>query len=238
MSRIGQAWPQDESGGSPYPSAWRGDDYAYSVGLGGVRRAGSLRVPTGSNANSNANTRRGDRPKLGRMGSTESLRASEDTGHTDSPAAVKLWGKWISTFTRSSSSSNPTDPISLLLSESDLPITSPTSASSSVPRHASTLRVGTPSYTSPMEFDSASSPDTGIPSSADSLFGREPSGPAYSDGSPAMFFLDGGDRVDEEIWTTLRAMLLPKKESRPSAEQLKDKWEELGLVLSDDEGDV
>jgi hypothetical protein len=44
-----------------------------------------------------------------------------------------------------------------------------------------------------------------------------------------MFFLDGQDRVDEEIWKTIRDMLLPDKESRPTAEHLRAKWRGLGM---------
>jgi hypothetical protein len=46
-----------------------------------------------------------------------------------------------------------------------------------------------------------------------------------------MFFLDGADRVDEEIWMTLRAMMFPDKESRPDAGQLRAKWDDLGMML-------
>jgi hypothetical protein len=63
---------------------------------------------------------------------------------------------------------------------------------------------------------------------------REPTGPPYSDGTPAMFFLDGQDRVDETIWRSLRDMVLPNKESRPTAEQLRAKWRALDMYDEDD----
>jgi len=210
LGRIGQE--REESVipvPSPYPSAWRHDYPA-----GGVRRAGSLRVP---------NQKVFDRPKLGRMGSTESLRASEDVGHGDSPAAVRLWGKWIS---------NPhtgTDPISLLLAD-DVP--SPTT-----PTHSSTSRSGLKvdiSSASPTVSDYQSS----IPVPDDVYnggVGKEPTGPAYSDGSPAMFFLDGQERVEEGIWKILRAMTLPQKESRPTAEDVRKTWRDSGLRLVDEQ---
>jgi hypothetical protein len=196
LSRIGQE-REESIAPSPYPSAWR-MDYG-----GGVRRAGSLRVPKPG--------QRVERPKLGRMGSTESLRASEDVGHEESPAAVRLWGKWIS-----NPRSGSTDPISVLLAD-DPPITSPIS-----PTYASNSRstlkvdISTPS---PVDADTVD----------DAWELREPTGPAYSDGSPAMFFLDGQDRVDEKIWSMLRDMVLPNKDSRPTAEDLRAKWKELGM---------
>jgi hypothetical protein len=145
------------------------------------------------------------------MGSTESLRASEDVGHEESPAAVKLWGKWVS---------NPragTDPVSLLLAEREGPI-SPTQASSRPTALKSEL---------PRPVDEDEGENYSII--------REPTGAAYSDGSPAMFFLDGQERVDEEIRTTLRAMLLPQKESRPSADIVKARWADMGMSLDTEE---
>jgi len=198
LGRIGQEREVDIAP-SPYPSAWR-TDYG-----GGVRRAGSLRVPKGN--------QRGivERPRLGRMGSTESLRASEDVGHEESPAAVRLWGKWIS-----NPRSGGTDPISILLAD-DPPIISPISPT--YPNSRSTLKVDI-STPSPIESQSEEMYDNRE---------REPTGPPYSDGTPAMFFLDGQDRVDQAIWTTLRDMVLPNKESRPTAEQLRAKWRALHM---------
>lgn len=196
LGRIGQEREVDVAP-SPYPSAWR-TDYG-----GGVRRAGSLRVPKGN--------QRGivERPKLGRMGSSESLRASEDVGHEESPAAVRLWGKWIS-----NPRSGGTDPISLLLAD-DPQMTSPISPTYSNPKSTLKVDISTPS---PVESQSEEVYDH-----------REPSGPPYIDGTPAMFFLDGQERVDEAIWKTLRDMVLPNKESRPTAEQLRAKWRALDM---------
>lgn len=202
LGRIGQEREVDIAP-SPYPSAWR-TDYG-----GGVRRAGSLRVPKGN--------QRGvvERPKLGRMGSTESLRASEDVGHEESPAAVRLWGKWIS-----NPRSGSTDPISILLAD-DPPVTSPISPTYASSRSTLKVDISTPS---PIEANPEEVYDT-----------REPTGPPYSDRSPAMFFLDGGDRVDEAIWTTLRDMVMPNKDSRPTAENLRTKWRDLGLYDQEEE---
>jgi hypothetical protein len=208
FSRIGQE--REESivpVPSPYPSAWRHDNPG-----AGVRRAGSLRVP---------NQKVFERPKLGRMGSTESLRASEDVGHGDSPAAVRLWGKWIS---------NPhtgLDPISLLLADDVSSPTSPTQPSTS----RSNLKVDISNHShSPTQPSPTPAPDEEY----EPGMNREPTGPAYSDGSPAMFFLDGQERVDESIWKKLRAMTLPRKESRPTAEDVRKTWRDLGLRLVED----
>jgi hypothetical protein len=50
-----------------------------------------------------------------------------------------------------------------------------------------------------------------------------------------MFFLDGQERVNEEIRTTLRAMLLPQKEARPSADIVKARWADMGMSLDTEE---
>ena len=49
-----------------------------------------------------------------------------------------------------------------------------------------------------------------------------------------MFFLDGQERVDEAIWKTLRDMVLPNKESRPTAEQLRAKWRALDMYAEEE----
>ena len=77
-ARLGLIGTETPLGGSPYPSAWR-------IQPEGVKRGGSLRVPTSS-----------ARPGLVRMPSAESLRASDDvTDGGNSPAGVKLWAKWM-----------------------------------------------------------------------------------------------------------------------------------------------
>jgi serine/threonine protein kinase len=42
----------------------------------------------------------------------------------------------------------------------------------------------------------------------------------YSDGSPVMHFLDGGERVSERVRDVLKAMLSPDPEDRPTASEL------------------
>lgn len=232
LSRIGQE-REDSVAPSPYPSAWRAGDYASGgtgTGAGGVKRAGSLRVPT-----TTAKVIHAERPKLGRMSSTESLRASEDAGHTDSPPGVKLWGRWISKH--ATGTGGGTDPVSLLLAEKE-DHTIPSSAS----RLASTsLRVDTTSSrastTTTATGSNASSPTSPVMPDTAPTTTREPIGPAYSDGSPAMFFLDCRERVDEGVRQVLQAMLQAREESRPTAEQLRAKWEELGVCAGERVGD-
>ena len=94
LSRVGT---EGASGGTPYPSAWREQNNE------GIRRGGSLRVPTSA-----------VRPSLARMPSAESLKASEDltdaqTGY-ESPAGIKLWAKWMQR-------SSIRDPVAALLAE-------------------------------------------------------------------------------------------------------------------------
>jgi hypothetical protein len=74
-SRLGRIGESPTFGGSPYPSAWRGDIQD------GLRRGGSLRVPP--------------KPRLNRMSSAEPIKASDDAvDGASSPAAVRLWAKW------------------------------------------------------------------------------------------------------------------------------------------------
>lgn len=83
LHRVG-----NELGGSPYPSAWRDE---------GLQRGGSLRV----------------RPKLSRMPSAESLRASDDIVAAQSPSGIKIWARWAHSQPRA-------DAVSALLAEEDL----------------------------------------------------------------------------------------------------------------------
>lgn len=217
LGRVGQG-VESSVAPSPYPSAWRADD---TVDFG-VKRGGSLRVPTVVSKT---------RPRLARMSSTESLRASEDLAAgspNDSPPGVKLWANWMKYTTRNGKVPS-SDPVSVLLSEGDqtaLPV-----ANASVSRQTS-LRVTVPSRQP--SLDSASS----SPSSPDDPHVPPPSMPSrfedvipqpYSDGSPAMFFLDGVDRVDERVREVLKAMLAQAPEDRPSARELMRIWDELGV---------
>jgi hypothetical protein len=89
ISRIGDS---PSFGGTPYPSAWRGDVQD------GLRRGGSLRVAP--------------KPRLNRMSSAESLKASDDAvDGASSPAGVRLWAKW-------SQHRGDHDAVSILLADS------------------------------------------------------------------------------------------------------------------------
>ncbi|KAK8865811.1 hypothetical protein IAR55_000958 [Kwoniella newhampshirensis] len=128
--------------GSPYPSAWRGAASTMSgLSQAGVRRTGSLRVPPsysrdqistvtfdglppyGGTAAGGSNAK----PKLKRMTSTESIRASDEVENSESPSGVKLWANWIKNGSAISSSSGGSggsaglgrDAVALLLSEGD-----------------------------------------------------------------------------------------------------------------------
>jgi serine/threonine protein kinase len=187
--RLGRIGLMSESvAGSPYPSAWR------QAAEGGLRRAGSLRVPA-------------SKPRLPRMPSAESLRASDDLvdgpNSNESPAGVKLWANWVK------GSSQGRDPLSLLLAEGDGPVLLP--------------RPTAP----PSRQSSASISPT-------SQYGQEEERPRvtleqYGDGSPAMVFLDGRERVPEEVRAVIKAMVDPLPGRRPTAEGLRRLWEEIGV---------
>lgn len=240
LLRIGQEH-EESVAPSPYPSAWRAGDYAQGgAGALGVRRGGSLRLPPTSTAATvgiASPVISVDRPTLGRMSSTESLRASEDTSHIDSPPGVKLWGKWISR----TPTAGKTDPISLLLAESD-EHTAPSGSS----RTTTTLRVDTSAISRSTSTSTRPSPsDSTMPSSPisperpDRTAPTKPkqTGVAYEDGSPAMLFLDGRSEVPDGVRQVLRAMLQSREEARPTADQLRAKWEELDvrIVIDQDE---
>ncbi|EIW73200.1 serine/threonine protein kinase [Tremella mesenterica] len=211
---------------SPYPSAWRTE-----VESGGIKRAGSLRLPKGRNPVNLNNILNVDavvfgRPKLSRMSSAESLRASEDVvdsqRSSDSPGGLKSWTNWIKNSSISSSSStSSSDPIDLLLVETDdisIP-TTPTSTSKPVSRKTS-LRAPQSRRTT-MSSPLAHAPSPDLPQGEV----NEP----YEDGSPSMPFLNGEERVSEEVRQMLKEMLSPRAGHRPSAEEVVRRWEELGV---------
>jgi len=221
--RLGRVGQEDgmSLAPSPYPSAWRAGEFGPEVG---VRRAGSLRIPASRVA--------GDRPRLARMSSTESLRASEDvTGHHgESPAGVKLWANWIKYATRAGHAP-PSDPISALLSETE-EFPSTRGEGSGTPSRQTSLRITVPPSRQSSHESPVSSPlsPTEPPFQSRSHLPEEP----YADGSPAMMFLDGRARVDEQIRAVLRAMLNPRAELRPTAQELRSVWAELGVGASPD----
>lgn len=198
LGKIGSEQPSNA--GSPYPSAWR----ELGINQEGVKRGGSLRVPGGG----------GDRPRLTRMSSAESLKASEDLVRSetgiDSPAGVKLWAKWM----KQPSSVN--DAMAALLTEHNhetgrglVPI-----------RNGATRRsIDGTSPTSPIIAESTNEAET-VPSLGV---------PLYQDGTPCMLFLDGETMVDIQVREILKEMLDPDPEARPTAAEILRSWDEMGI---------
>ena len=54
---------------------------------------------------------------------------------------------------------------------------------------------------------------------------------AYDDGSLAMFFLDGHERVSAEVRRVLRSMLQADPSARPTAQELGDLWRRLDVGM-------
>ncbi|GMK56942.1 hypothetical protein CspeluHIS016_0307820 [Cutaneotrichosporon spelunceum] len=192
---------------SPYPSAWRADPLPGT----GVRRGGSLRVPTHSH-NSSLSVDIPSTP-LRRVGSAESIVASADAGRSaeDSPAGVRLWAAWHH---------GRHNAVDRLLSDQPSPPRSPISRASSI---RSPLRhVHGP--------DTNAHPDV-VPSPVVAA--------GYADGSPAMFFLgagtEGPTRVPDEVRDLLRAMMEPAPEGRPSATDVLAAWDALGVGVGEGE---
>ncbi|WVW82105.1 hypothetical protein I302_104110 [Kwoniella bestiolae CBS 10118] len=275
--------------GSPYPSAWRGYSNASASGAGypsgagttaalggGVRRAGSLRVPPSYSREHLAATSimvdglsHGVKPKLKRMTSAESIRASDEATSNESPSGVKLYANWVksgpyTTGTPTSNNGPGLDAITRLLSDEDeFDVTSPTNGisrngslrksqddklrrSSSV---KSTTTISDQSSSLPkaiVQLPTPTSPSNELlpdVNSLDEIFDldnkamRQLNEP-YEDGSPSMLFLDGGERVSEEVRRVLKNMLNPFPENRMTAGEIRMYWDELGLGLNlEDEED-
>jgi len=187
---------------SPYPSAWRAQGYP---GENVPRRAGSLRVPAHSESR---------RPRLGRMTSEESLRASEDMadGTEYSPSANQIWAKWA----ENPLASGTARVVAELLAEDGEP-----DASDSLSRTSSIRSARAPSRQSSLNH----SPVSGGASTTISHV--QP----YSDGSPGMKFLDGVEPVPEDVRLVIKAMLSPSPEERPSASELARLWVRFGCHL-------
>jgi len=146
------------------------------------------------------------RSKLARLPSAESFRDLDETPRSaESPSGVKLWREWVK-----GRRGMGQDAISLLLNESGEHITA-TSPHSMISRHCHSPL---PSPISPVLAVS---------------WGAAPATP-YEDGSPAMAFLDGRERVSEDVREVLRAMVDPLADERPSAEEVRRLWE--GYLLS------
>ena len=171
-----------------------------------IRRAGSLRVP-----------RDGHRPPLARVSSAESLRASDDVmngpNSSDMPSAVKLWAKWV----KNVETAQGGDAVSSLLRETD-------SDDQAAPGQVEGQTTADSSRQS--SYSSAMSPAQNF----DTEKGASLSD-AYIDGSPAMMFLDGTERVPEDVREVLRAMVDPLAEERPTAQEVRRLWDEMFLDL-------
>lgn len=138
------------AGGSPYPSAWHDDFMHVPANDKSLLRTGSLRVPMNGSSTSRGSivpasgtTPFGvlplERPGLNRVGSAESLKASEDVIAADSsvgsPSAVKLWHKWVkSADERGGGGAHHARcmPIERLLRPDDAPPSPPTSPASPI----------------------------------------------------------------------------------------------------------
>ncbi|WVF70782.1 hypothetical protein IAT40_005576 [Kwoniella sp. CBS 6097] len=323
LHRVGNDDGMSTSG-SPYPSAWRGYPSATSgagypsgvvpgsTTIGGiVRRGGSLRIPPShSREHLSAVV---EKPRLKRMTSAESIRASDEAGSSESPAGVKLWANWVKTgpavvsSTPSSTvaaglqgsggkSGGPgVDAITRLLSDGDEFELSPTAgisrvssmrkaqegklapasrpqptrghSSSSISGSSSTSDSNTNTNSSPSPYPhsrgeprdtatpehqlQAPTPEsTGPNTPAELAIADESEEPTYidaemmlaaakalqkpyDDGSPAMVFLDGLERVSDDVREVLRNMLCPIQWERMSAQQVRERWDELGVGLDE-----
>ncbi|WWD09223.1 hypothetical protein V865_007345 [Kwoniella europaea PYCC6329] len=299
--------------GSPYPSAWRGYSNTSTTGAGypsgsgnvtvglggGVRRAGSLRVPPSYSrehlaasviVDGHGHGVTSGKPKLKRMTSAESIRASDEATNSESPSGVKLYANWVKSgpYTNSTSTSNMSTPgpgldaVTRLLSDEDeLDVTSPTYGisrnnsislrqsqedrsslnrstslkttspttttttatsmtmnTSDLPKGMMTVQLPTPTSPSsdhlpPMDqINDLLRGDNNRQQQVSSLVSLNE---AYQDGSPSMLFLDGSERVSEEIRNVLKNMLNPFPENRMTALEVRMYWDELGLGLEDDE---
>ncbi|WWC58409.1 uncharacterized protein I303_100949 [Kwoniella dejecticola CBS 10117] len=329
FQRVGNEDGLSTAAGSPYPSAWRGysstsiSGAGYpsgSIPTGGVRRTGSLRVPPSYSREHLAaavdlhgvpsySHGHGVKPKLKRMTSAESLRASDEAGSSESPSGVKLYANWVksgpiatattttSASTTTSSSSNNIsstagvgmayDAVTRLLSDEDdfaSDLVSPTygisranslrrqqqqqaqvsGTSTSVPATNANMNMNTdmdkdmsipkaivqiPTPTSPSSIrlpDHSAYGDT-FGQTSDQISADDQEyyknntskvlNEAYADGSPSMLFLDGRERVSEEIREVLRQMLSPVAGDRLTAYQVRLKWDELDVGLGEEEED-
>lgn len=273
LGRIGTAdnTPATSALASPYPSAWHDDAVNQLVPSvypdQSLRRAGSLRVPMrpsrggGSNMHGPLSTSF-ERPRLNRVGSAESIKASDDVvagdNSSESPSAIKLWHNWVKGGGGAHRKhGSKLGPIERLLRSDDEPPSPPMSPSSaghgsatgavsrssslrSVMSRAPSLR--SPTYrnpTSPTGYlvSPAGSPTVPCPLSVSPTAATtvEPS-PAYSDGAPAMFFL-GGDcqRVPDDVRDVIRAMLDPVPEMRPTASDVVGAWDQLCVGVDENE---
>lgn len=57
---------------------------------------------------------------------------------------------------------------------------------------------------------------------------------SYADGSPAMLFLDGTERVSEDVRDVLKGMLEPDQWMRYRANEVRERWDELGVGIEEE----
>ena len=226
---------------SPYPSAWR------AAPNEPVKRGGSLRIPRDTSPSALVRPSSRARPRLPRMSSAESLRASEEvlegSQGSESPAGIRLWAQWMN---RPIPPTPTMDAISALLNETMLEGSSPDPIPHRQgPYRPSTINTShvTHSPSSPLDggfsqlgAHSNSTPTSYQPPTTESIDGSTPTRPlfspginAYSDGTPMMFFLNDMDHVSEDVRAILCAMVDPLPEHRPTAESLVASWRSLGV---------
>ncbi|KAL1407176.1 hypothetical protein Q8F55_006592 [Vanrija albida] len=263
LSRVGEEVVPGTAAGSPYPSAWRDDNAPIATPDATlVRRGGSLRVPGPSTRPgprgsilpadllspfhvSPPNDDKPERPAIHRVGSAESIKASDDLAVSqtgDSPAGAKLWAAWKRTgygadpIERLLRGDDEPDPVAIEPPTSPTPVSrasslrSPTgpgvTRSSSLASRSNSLR----SRRSPTSLRSPTSaldaPVAAVP---------PPDAAAYEDGAPAMFFLGApATRVPDDVRDVLRAMLDPVASTRPTAAEVVGAWDELRVGVANE----
>ncbi|WVO17802.1 hypothetical protein L204_105500 [Cryptococcus depauperatus] len=243
LARIGEPLEAVLSG-TPYPSAWR-DPYQHATTSGGIRRTGSLRVPSAQSPHQPLHASE-VHPKLNRVQSREFIQAEEDASKGGSPGGVKSYMNWAKGL-----GSGGGEVVEALLVEGEFPskdIFSNLSRSNSLRRSneferkpdiadlegeqqqkQSEVYPSEPSAAvpSPLPHPSpalSASPTSPSPSSSTpNLF--QP----YTDGSPAMMFLSGTERVPEEWREVLQGMLEPDQEMRLTTHEVLNRWDEVGV---------
>lgn len=196
-ARIGRIGTQDLDAGLPYPSAWREPAPA------SVRRAGSLREPISKHDQPTT------RPRLGRMASASSLKASADAvdgpNSAESPAGIKLWANWMR-------DSNPAadNAIAYLLADANERAVATDQLSPAAP-----------------DEGQGSPPPSAVPTAATQSQPRSPT--HYPDGNPEMLFLDGASAVPDAYRSILKTMLDPDPAERPSAADVISALDALGM---------
>ncbi|WVQ71008.1 hypothetical protein IAR50_000533 [Cryptococcus sp. DSM 104548] len=287
LSRVGQGVDVD---GTPFPSAWREPAYSGSSdfainSVAGIRRAGSLRVPsTYSTLGKEHPSTFSGRPRLNRMTSAESIRANEDATSSASPAAIKLWSKWVK-------GGAGLDPVTALLAEDSTPAEfweqmqasggvsrqsslrrstsikrdedvaaereleegkrdrqtlkvvtqpSPPSSPALAPPTVNTLPPSPAPSPSPCTLPQVEGylplqPPAPTPPQPQTPTRRQTLGEAYSDGSPAMLYLDQSERVSEEVRDVIKGMLVVDQWERLEAREIRARWDELGVGFEGDD---